>query len=148
MPKHTHRVYRGFEGAVGGLLIGGCLLHFALGDSGKSLDSLQFLFGQFELRRRADQRRFGLDQVGAFDRVKRLVLFHLTAELRKGLDNGSLKSRKDLNRLFIGKADVSNCFLINRELIRSHRLDLDRGQLARRQIHRRLSIRRVGIFTG
>ena len=56
LAKNAHGVPRGFERAVGSLLIRSRLFQFALRNSGKALDALQFFVGQFERRRRADER--------------------------------------------------------------------------------------------
>ena len=55
LAKDQHGISCGFQSAVGSLLIRNRLFHFSLRNSGKPLDALQFLVGQFESRRGTDQ---------------------------------------------------------------------------------------------
>ena len=59
LAKDADRIARGFESALRGLLIRDRLLHLALRNAvrrRKILGARQFFAGQFESRRRADQR--------------------------------------------------------------------------------------------
>ena len=46
----------------------------------ETLDARQFLVGQVESRRRANQGRLGLDEVRALDRIEGLVLLNVGAK--------------------------------------------------------------------
>ena len=128
-------VPRGFERAFGGLLVGGGLFQFSHGNSigpAESFCPRQFLAGQIERRRGANQGRFGLNEIGTFDRIKRLALLDVVSNLREGIDDGALVRGKDLHRQIFVEIDAAHGVVLHRKQIRSHRLDFDRLQLARR----------------
>jgi len=97
LAKDEDRISRGFESAFSGLLIRGRLFLLALGNSAKTLDTRQFFIGQFESRRRANQVRLRLNEVGALDGVEGLVFLNPGAKFRKSLEDRSLISGEDLN---------------------------------------------------
>src|SRR5208337_2657216 len=123
-------VSRGLERALSGLLVRGRLFLLALGNTGKSLDARQFLVGQVVCRRRANQIRLSLDEVGTFNGIEGLFLLYLGAKFYKSLDDGPLISREDLDRQIVGEINVADRFLLDGKQIPSHRFDLDRVQLA------------------
>ena len=147
LAKDEHSIPRGFQSALCGLLIRSRLLFLALGNSAKTLDPRQFLVGQIEGRRRADQVRLRLDKVGTFNCVERLVLLNPGAKIHQGSDDRSLVSRENLNCQVFVKINVADRFLLGRKQVVFHRFDLDRVDLAGRQVQGRFGRVSLGFCT-
>ena len=132
LAEQFHRVARRTQIAFRGLLVGCRLLHLTLRDCPRreqAAQAIEILAVEIQHTRCGNQRRLRLQQIGTAEREQRLAFFDVVPDFAEQCDDPALIGREDLNGHVLVEIDAANRFLLDREIARLDRLDLDRGKL-------------------